>query len=234
MNNTNSIYTGAQVRYRTILRNVYLWMTAGLALTAATSWWVVTTPAVLQTLFGNGPLLFYGLIIAEFILVIVLSRRIMTMSARGAVGGFILYSFLNGLTISGIFLAYTGTAIFQAFISSAAMFGIMSLWALGTKRDLSSWGHYIFMGLIGLIVAGFVGIFIGSETYHLLYSALGVILFTVLTAYDTQMIKKMSDGAGNSLGETDFIRLSILGALKLYLDFINMFLFLLRLFGRRR
>ena len=110
----------------------------------------------------------------------------------------------------------------------------MSLWAITTKRDLSGWGHYLFMGLIGLIIAGVVGIFIGGETYHFLYSAVGVVLFTALTAYDTQMIKRMSDGASADVGESDFVRLSIIGALKLYLDFINMFLFLLRIFGRRR
>ncbi|MCK5734937.1 MAG: Bax inhibitor-1/YccA family protein, partial [Spirochaetaceae bacterium] len=111
---------------------------------------------------------------------------------------------------------------------------VMSLWAVTTKRDLSGWGHYLFMGLIGLIITGLVGMFIGGDTFNFLYSALGVVLFTALTAYDTQMIKKMSDGVSANVGEDDFIRLSIIGALKLYLDFLNMFLFLLRIFGRRR
>ena len=158
----------------------------------------------------------------------------MTMSVPAAMGGFMLYAVLNGVLMSFIFLAYTGTVIFQAFAVSAGMFAVMSLWAITTKRDLSGWGHYLFMGLIGLIIAGVVGIFIGGETYHFLYSAVGVVLFTALTAYDTQMIKRMSDGASADVGESDFVRLSIIGALKLYLDFINMFLFLLRIFGRRR
>lgn len=225
---------GSRTAERTLLRNVYLWMTAGLALTAVVAWWAFTTPAVLRVLFGRSPFLFYGLIIGELALVFMLSSRIMKMSIGAAVGGFIAYSVLNGLTISMVFLAYTGTAIFNAFTSSAVMFGAMSLWAVTTKRDLSGWGHYLFMGLIGLIIAGFVGIFIGGGAYHLLYSGAGVILFTLLTAYDTQMVKKLSDQVGASVGEDDFIRLSILGALKLYLDFINMFLFLLRLFGRER
>ncbi len=226
--------TNSQTATRTLLKNVYLWMTAGLSLTAAVAWWTASSPAVLELLFGRGPFLFYGLIIGEFILVLSISSRIMNMSVMAAVGSFIAYSMLNGLTISVILLAYTGTAVFQAFVSSAAMFGAMSLWAVTTKRDLSGWGHYLFMGLIGLIIAGLVGIFIGGRAYHLLYSGVGVILFTLLTAYDTQMIKKMSHQVSASVGEDDFIRLSILGALKLYLDFINMFLFLLRLFGRQR
>lgn len=234
MSDTRFFSCGADVRHRTIIRNVYMWMTAGLALTAATSWWTFTTQAVLDFLFDGGRFTFFAIVIAEFILVLSISRRIMTMSVPAAVGSFALYSFLNGLTISGVLLHYTESTIFQAFFSAAGMFAVMSLWAFTTRRDLSSWGHYLFMGLIGLIIAGLVGMFIGGELYHLLYSAAGVILFTGLTAYDTQMIKRMSDQAGTSVGEQDFIRLSILGALKLYLDFINMFLFLLRLFGRRR
>ena len=225
---------GAQVRYRTILRNVYLWMTAGLALTAAVAYWTSTTAAVFKFLFGNGPIPFYAMVIGTFVLVVVLSRNIMTMSITGAVGGFIAYSALNGLTLSVIFLAYTSSAIYQAFFTAAGMFAVMSLWAVSTKRDLSSWGHYLFMGLVGLIITGVVGIFIRSEAFQLLYSAVGVVLFTALTAYDTQRIKQMSDQLSQEVGETNYVRLSILGALKLYLDFLNMFLFLLRIFGRRR
>jgi len=234
MSDTGLLSASAQVRHRTILRNVYMWMTLGLALTSVVAWWAAGTPRVREAIFGNGLLPFYGLIIGEFILVIVLSRRIMAMSVPAAVGGFALYSVLNGLTLSFVFLAYTGTVIFQAFATAAGMYAVMSLWAVTTKRDLSGWGHYLFMGLIGLIIAGLVGMFVGGEGYQLLYSAIGVILFTALTAYDTQMIKRMSDGASREVGEDDFARLSILGALKLYLDFINMFLFLLRIFGRRR
>lgn len=234
MSDSRYFAASSRTAFRTLLRNVYLWMTAGLSLTAAVAWWTATTPLVLQVLFGGGPLLFIGLVIGEFVLVLSISRRIMSMSVRAAIGGFIAYSALNGLTISVVLLAYTGTAVFQAFISAAAMFAVMSLWAVGTKRDLSGWGHYLFMGIIGLIIAGLVGIFIGGQAYHLLYSGAGVILFTLLTAYDTQMIKRMSDEVSSSVGEDNFIRLSILGALKLYLDFINMFLFLLRIFGRQR
>lgn len=226
--------SGAQVRYRTILRNVYMWMTVGLSLTAVVAWWAANSVTMRNILFGNGRAPFFILIAGTFLLVFLLSRNIMKMSVTAATGGFVLYAVLNGVLMSFIFMAYTGTVIFQAFAVSAGMFAVMSLWAVTTKRDLSGWGHYLFMGLIGLIIAGVVGIFIGGEAYHFLYSAVGVILFTALTAYDTQMIKKMSDGVSADIGEADFVRLSIIGALKLYLDFINMFLFLLRIFGRRR
>ncbi|MCK5248935.1 MAG: Bax inhibitor-1/YccA family protein [Spirochaetaceae bacterium] len=231
---TGLLASGAQARYRTILRNVYMWMSVGLSLTAVVAWWAANSVTVRNILFENGRAPIFILIIGTFLLVFLLSRNIMTMSVPAAMGGFMLYAVLNGVLMSFIFLAYTGTVIFQAFAVSAGMFAVMSLWAITTKRDLSGWGHYLFMGLIGLIIAGVVGIFIGGETYHFLYSAVGVVLFTALTAYDTQMIKRMSDGASADVGESDFVRLSIIGALKLYLDFINMFLFLLRIFGRRR
>lgn len=231
---SESRLVAAGVRYRTILRNVYMWMMLGLSLTAVVAWWSANSPAMMRALFGSGRMPFFLLAIGTFVLVVVLSRNIMSMSVPMAMGGFALYAVLNGLLVSSIFLAYTGTVIFQAFAVSAGMFAVMSLWAATTKRDLSGWGHYLFMGLIGLIITGIVGIFVRSEAYQLLYSAIGVVLFTALTAYDTQMIKKMSDSASAGIGETDFVRLSIIGALKLYLDFLNMFLFLLRIFGRRR
>ncbi len=234
MGDTGFLAAGAQVRYRTILRNVYMWMTVGLSITALVAWWASGSQTVRQIMFGNGSLPLIVLAIGTFVLVVVLSRNIMKMSVTSAMGGFVLYAVLNGFLMSFIFLAYTNTVIFQAFAVSAGMFGVMSLWAVTTKRDLSGWGHYLFMGLIGLIIAGIVGMFTGGAAYNFLYSAVGVILFTALTAYDTQRIKKMSDGASANIAEDDFIRLSIIGALKLYLDFINMFLFLLRIFGRRR
>jgi len=234
MTDSGFLAAGTQVRNRTILRNVYMWMTLGLSLTAAVAWWSARSPVMMRVLFGNGIVPFLILAIGTFALVVILSRNIMKMSVVQAVFGFTLYAVLNGILVSSIFLAYTGTVIFQAFAVSAGMFAVMSLWAVTTKRDLSGWGHYLFMGLIGLIIAGVVGIFMRSETYQLLYSAAGVVLFTALTAYDTQMIKRMSNSLGTEVGEADFVRLSILGALKLYLDFLNMFLFLLRIFGRRR
>lgn len=234
MSDSGFLAAGAKVRYRTILRNVYLWMTVGLSLTASVAWWAARTPEVYRFMFTGTIPPFYLLLICELVLVIVLSRNIMTMSVPAAIGGFALYSALNGMTISYIFKYYTGSVIFQAFVVAGGMFAVMSLWALTTKRDLSGWGQYLMMGLVGLLIAGLVGMFFQSEDFNLLYSGVGVILFTALTAYDTQRIKKMSDSLSGEVAEDDYIRLSIIGALKLYLDFINMFLFLLRIFGRRR
>jgi len=231
MVNSSLLTAELRLRHRTILRGVYMWMTLGLSSTAIVAWWVSKTPAFIEALYGRGVMPLILLSLGILILVIMLSRNIMRMSMGGAIGGFLLYSVLNGLLCSSVFIMYTRYAVFQAFAVSAGMFAAMSLWGLATKRDLSGWGHYLFMGLIGLIIAGVVGMFIGGETYHFLYSLIGVVLFTALTAYDTQMIKRMSDNA--SVDEADFTRLSILGALKLYLDFINIFLFMLRLFGRR-
>jgi FtsH-binding integral membrane protein len=221
------------VRTRSLLRNTYLWMTGGLALTGVVAFGVASNQAVVQALVSN-MILFFGLIVGELILVIYLSRRIMTLSPGTAVGGFALYAALNGVTLSLIFLAYTGTAIARVFFITAGTFAGVSLYAATTRRDLSGIGQYLFMGLIGIIIASLVNFFLRSEILYWIISYIGVAVFVGLTAYDTQIIKRWSDQHGDSLAEADFMRLSILGALKLYLDFINLFLFFLRIFGRRR
>jgi FtsH-binding integral membrane protein len=221
------------VRTRSLLRNTYLWMTGGLALTGVVAFGVASNQAVVQALVSN-MILFFGLIVGELILVIYLSRRIMTLSPGAAVGGFALFAALNGVTLSLIFLAYTGTAIARVFFITAGTFAGVSLYAATTRRDLSGIGQYLFMGLIGIIIASLVNFFLRSETLYWIISYIGVAVFVGLTAYDTQIIKRWSDQHGDSLAEADFMRLSILGALKLYLDFINLFLFFLRIFGRRR
>jgi uncharacterized protein len=221
-----------QARERNILRNVYLWMTAGLALTGVVARTVSTSPAIMSALLGN-TFLFFGLIIGQLALVIMLSARIHKMSASSATFAFAGYAILNGITLSIIFLAYTGQTIALAFFTTAATFGGMSLWALVTKKDLSGMGHYLMMGLWGLIIASLVNMFLRSEAAYYLISYVGIAVFLGLTAYDTQIIKKWNDSYGSSMDETQYIKLSIMGALKLYLDFINIFLFMLRLFGRR-
>ena len=226
------ILSNTAVRERSILRNVYLWMTMGLALTGVISLGMAGNPSMVRALASN-PMLFFGAIIGEFVLVMYLSARIMKMSATAATLGFAAYAALNGVTLSVIFLAYTGESIAQAFFVAGGTFAGMSLWATVTKRDLSSIGNYLFMGLIGIIVASVVNIFFRSDVFSLLISLVGVALFLGLTAYDTQMIQRWNRQFGSSIGETDYVRLSIMGALKLYLDFINLFLFFLRIFGRR-
>jgi len=218
---------------RNILRNVYLWMTLGLALTGVIALGVANNPPLLQAIFTNTGL-FFGIIIAQLAMVWILSASIMKLNTTVATLMFAGYAALNGLSLSIIFLAYTGASIASVFFITAGTFGAMSLYAITTKRDLSGWGNYLFMALIGLVVASLVNVFLRSDGMSFIISIVGVLLFTALTAYDTQAIKKMSDYYGDGVGEENYVRLSILGALKLYLDFINLFLYLLRILGNRK
>lgn len=214
------------------LRGVYNWMILGLLATAVTAYGVLGVPAVQQIIFGN-QIVFFGLIIAELGLVFAISGAVHRMSAGTATGLFLLYSALNGLTLSAVLLVYAQAAVFQAFITTAAMFGVMSIYGATTKKDLSSWGSFLFMGLIGIIIASVVNIFLGNSMMEFVISALGVVIFTGLTAYDTQRLKTMGESAPHD-DATAIRRGTILGALSLYLNFINLFLMLLRLFAAAR
>ena len=234
MSDRNSSSLTAQfVRERSILRNVYLWMTGGLALTGIIARLVSTNVAIAQALYSN-PVLLFVLIGAELLVVIVLSSQIMRLTAGMATALFIGYSALNGVTLSFIFMVYTETSIANVFFITAATFGGMSLYALTTKRDLSTIGHYAIMGLWGVLIASLINFFIKSEALYYLISYVGVAVFLGLTAYDTQIIKRWNAEMSDSMSEQMYIKISIMGALKLYLDFINLFLFFLRIFGRRR
>ncbi|MDY0274068.1 MAG: Bax inhibitor-1/YccA family protein [Desulfomicrobium sp.] len=216
----------------TFLRGVYNWMTLGLGITALVAYSVASSPTLAQAIFTN-PILFWGLILGQFGLVFGLSGAVHRMSAGMATGLFLLYSALNGATLSVILLVYTAASIFKAFIVCTGMFAAMSVYGATTKKDLTSWGSFLFMGLIGIIIASLVNIFMASPMVDFVISGLGVIIFTGLTAYDTQKLKVMGESA--PMGDTLAIRRgTILGALTLYLDFINLFLFLLRFFGASR
>jgi FtsH-binding integral membrane protein len=221
------------IRERSLLRNVYLWMTGGLALTAVVALGVAANPDFIRTLLSSR-LLFFSLLIGEVALVWFLSARIAALSPGAAVAGFVAYAVLNGLTLSVILLAYARASIANALFVSAGTFAGMSLYAVSTKRDLSGFGSYLLYGLWGILLASLVNLFLRSPALQWVLSYLGVALFLGLTAYDTQLIKRWSQEIGDSAGEADYLRLSILGALKLYLDFINLFLFFLRILGRRR
>lgn len=214
------------------MRGVYSWMTFGLLLTAGTAWFVSNSKPVLELIYGN-QMIFFGLLIAELALVFGISAGIRKLSAGAASGLFLLYSALNGVTLSFIFLVYAQATIVQAFVVCAAMFGGMSLYGLTTKKDLTSWGSFLFMGLIGIIIASIVNIFLASSMMHFIISVLGVVIFTGLTAYDTQKLTMMGENMPAD-DATVVRRGTILGALTLYLDFINLFLMLLRLFGGSR
>ena len=212
-------------------RNVYGWMTIGLGLTAIVALFTVSTPALMQMIFGN-KLVFYGLIIAEFGLVIALSAAINRLSATAATLMFCVYAALSGLTFSAIFVVYTQSSIASTFFVTAGTFGAMSLYGLVTRKDLSSWGSFLFMGLIGVVIASVVNIFMESEAMTWVISCAGVLVFTGLTAYDTHSLKVLAQ-QGFAHGE-ERKKMAIIGALKLYLDFINLFLMLLRLLGGNR
>lgn len=216
-----------QLRERAFIRSVYGWMAGGLLLTALAALWVLTTPAMQQLVLGNRGVMI-GLIIAEFAIVMFLSFRITKMTAGTAAAAFLVYSLLNGLTLSVIFWVYSMGTIFNAFVSAAAMFGAMAIYGLVTKRDLTSWGSFFFMGLIGIVMASVVNIFLKSSALNWTISILGVFIFLGLTAYDNQKLKAYATSP--TLREN----LAVIGALSLYLDFINLFLFMLRIFGGRR
>ncbi|MCY2955299.1 MAG: Bax inhibitor-1/YccA family protein [Planctomycetota bacterium] len=209
---------------------VYAWMCVGLATTAVVAWWVSTQPQLMRSIF-KGPT-FIVLIVAELALVWVIASAVSRLSTGAATGLFILYSALNGLTLSVIFIVYQLNAIAATFVVTAGMFGAMSLVGYFTKRDLTQLGSFLFMALIGLILASIVNIFFANSTLYWVVTYGGVIIFLGLTAYDTQKMKEIAQGA-ESQG-VDASRLAIVGSLTLYLDFINLFLFLLRILGSRR
>jgi FtsH-binding integral membrane protein len=207
---------------------VYAWMCIGLALTAVVAYTVSGSPALVRALVLN-PIAFFVLVIAELGLVFYLSARATRLAPRTAAGLFALYSGLNGVTLSVVLLRYTGESIATTFMVTAGMFGALAFWGSTTKRSLAGMGQFMFMGLIGLILASIVGVFWQSDALQFLISVVGVIVFTGLTAYDAQRLKQMA----LALPSGEVGGYAIVGALSLYLDFINLFLMLLRFTGRR-
>jgi FtsH-binding integral membrane protein len=210
---------------------VYNWMTAGLAITGFMAFYVSSNETIMNIIFGN-PIMPIVLMIAQIGLVFWLASRVMQMSVSQATGVFMLYAGLTGITFSFIFVVYTSASITSTFLVTAGTFGAMSLYGYTTKKDLTSWGSFLFMGLIGIIIASVVNIFMQSSMMHMIITYAGVLIFVGLTAYDTQKIKEMNI-LGNE-GTDEDTKEAIRGALTLYLDFINLFLMLLRLMGDRR
>lgn len=210
---------------------VYSWMAAGLILTGFVAMYTATSEAILGFIFGT-KWMFFALILLELVAVGVLVGLINKMSANMATVVFLLYAVLNGLTMSVIFLTYTEGSIASTFYVTAGTFGVMSIYGYFTKTDLTRWGNILFMGLVGLIIASVANFFMKSETLYWITTYAGVLIFVGLTAYDTQKIKRMNI-IGNEGTDSDH-KEAIMGALTLYLDFINLFLYLLRIFGRRK
>ncbi len=221
----------AIVATNSYLPKVYLWMAIGLVLTAFASFATLTVPAVQQLVFGSR-MNFLILIIAEFGLVMALSAMINRISASAATAMFVIYALLNGITFAAIFAIYTSSSIVSTFVITAGTFGVMSLYGYATKRDLTGFGNFLMMGLFGIIIASVVNIFMHSPMITWIVTYLGVFIFVGLTAYDTQKLKRI--GAMGFADSEHQKKATIMGALTLYLDFINLFLMLLRIFGNRR
>ena len=221
----------AATAFPALMRKVYVWMTLALVITGVTAYYVAHSPAILQLILTN-KFLFFGLIIAELALVWGVSAAINRLSLTTATLLFVLYSVLNGVTFSFIFLAYTAESITSVFLITAGTFGVTALFGYFTKSDLSSMGRILFMALIGLIIATIVNIFMKSSGLAMILNYLGVLIFVGLTAWDTQKIKKMLLEAPDA-GETAQ-KVALMGALTLYLDFINLFIHLLRILGNSR
>jgi len=217
---------------QTYMAQVYGWMTCGLLLTAFVAWFSANTPAVMMFVFSS-KITFFGLIIAQLALVFVLSGLVHKLSAGMATTLFMLYSALTGLTLSSIFIVYTYSSIASTFVVAGGMFGAMSLYGYTTKRDLSGLGNMLFMALIGIVLASLVNFWLKSEALMWAVTYIGVIVFVGLTAYDTQKLKNIGEQI-DVRDSSNLRKYSILGALTLYLDFINLFLMLLRIFGNRR
>ena len=229
---TNGTIVQGRSGLQTYMAQVYGWMASGLFLTAFIAWYAANTPAVMQFVFAS-KITFFGLIIAQLALVFVISGLVHKLSGAVATSLFMLYSALTGLTMASIFLVYTYSSIASTFVVAGGMFGAMSLYGYTTKRDLSGFGNILFMALIGIVLASLVNFWLQSEALMWAVTYIGVVVFVGLTAYDTQKLKNI----GQQIDVNDrenLRRYSIVGALTLYLDFINLFLMLLRIFGNRR
>lgn len=215
-----------------LFRQVYLWMAMALAITGMMALLVAGSPTMLSLIFSS-KLTFFALIIAEIALVWYLSARIERLSFTTATLMFIVYSLLNGAMLSSIFILYTATSIASTFFVTAGTFGVMCVYGYLTKRDLTSIGNICLMAVIGLIIAGLVNLFLQSSVMSLIISGIGVLVFVGLTAYDSQKIKQLLLQEGMEVNDSTK-KIALLGSLTLYLDFINLFLYLLRFLGDRR
>ncbi|RKS85094.1 hypothetical protein DES39_1603 [Orbus hercynius] len=244
MNNyspNGSIIEQAGSRVQTYMSHVYGWMTVGLLLTGFVAWYASTSVPIMRLLFSVNEygyitslsVLSWVLIAAQLGLVFVLSGMINRLSGSAATSIFMLYSALSGLTLTSIFIMYTASSIMSVFFISAGMFAALAFYGYTTKRDLSGLGRFLFMGLIGIVIASLVNIFMQSTPLMWAITYIGVFVFAGLTAYDTQKLKAFGEQLPTD-DQNAFRRYAIFGALTLYLDFINLFLMLLRIFGERR
>ena len=231
MDNMDLVLRDVKARENVLLKNVYLWMFLGLAITAIVAFAVANSITVIRLIYTN-PLVTVAVFIAQLAIVMVLSGRVEAMRTSTAIGLFLGYSAITGVTFSTIFLAYTGETIFYAFVSAAAVFLAGAVYGTVTKKSLKGWGGYLTMALFGLIIASMLNLFFRSSSFDLVVSLIGVILFTGLSAWDAQRVSDMNARYGSYMTREELTKVGILGALSLYLDFLNIFLYLIRLFGR--
>lgn len=217
---------------RTLFKNVYAWMALALVVTGLTAYYVANSPTILGMIFGSGAALI-GLCIAQFALVIGLSAAINKISFTAAGIMFVVYSILTGITLSSILMVYTSESVALTFFVTAGTFGAMALYGTVTNKDLSGMGSILFMALIGLIIASVANWFFHSSGLAMIISYAGVLIFVGLTAYDAQKIKNMLSVYGSEVNEAS-MKIALMGSLELYLDFINLFLHLIRILGSRR
>lgn len=233
----NNIYSyereqSSTTAFVSLMRNVYVWMMFALATTGFTAFYVASNESLIRMVMSNRPL-FWGLIIAEFAIVMILSAAINRLSFITAALMFVVYSILNGVLFSFIFVVYTASSIATTFFITAGTFGAMAIAGSITKHNLTVVGRFMYMALFGLIIATVVNLFLSSSSLDWIISYVGVFIFVGLTAYDSQRIKRMMLQYGTEVNE-ETQKLALMGSLMLYLDFINMFLYLLRIFGRSK
>ncbi|MDD7536261.1 MAG: Bax inhibitor-1/YccA family protein [Bullifex sp.] len=225
-----SVLQNTQARANGLLKHVYGYMFVGLLLTSVFSFLVSQSSRAVAFIYSN-PFVTIILCVAELALVFYLSARIERISMRSAQLCFFAYSILTGVTLSSVFLVYTGASIAKAFVTTCLMFGGLTVYAGVTKRNIASWSTYLMMGLWGIIIAGAINMFFGFRSVDLLISVLGVVVFLGLTVYDTKRVLDMNREYGSEMTEDEYVKLGVIGALNLYLDFLNIFLYLLRLFS---
>ena len=225
-----SVLQNTQARANGLLKHVYGYMFVGLLLTSVFSFLVSQSSRAVAFIYSN-PFVTIILCVAELALVFYLSARIERISMRSAQLCFFAYSILTGVTLSSVFLVYTGASIAKAFVTTCLMFGGLTVYAGVTKRNIASWGTYLMIGLWGIIIAGAINMFFGFRSVDLLISVLGVVVFLGLTVYDTKRVLDMNREYGSEMTEDEYVKLGVIGALNLYLDFLNIFLYLLRLFS---
>ena len=229
--NNETMLTNVEARQNVYLKKVYLWMALGLGVTALTAFLTAASPSIVNFIYSN-PFVTILCFVLELAFVFILSGRLEKLSVGACFGLFFGYSFVTGVTFSSILLVYAGTNVITlSFVTASAVFGVAAIYGSVTKKSIKGWGGWIMMGLISLIVVSLVNIFIGSSRLEMLISGVGVILFAFLTAWDSQKLMDMNRNCGPYMTQDELSKLSIMGALDLYLDFINIFLYLVRLFG---